>query len=147
MKVQAFEHRVKDDELRAHPSQFLIVTRTSRWRALRDAFEKGPIRVLYSQWLGYLKEEHCHDDYALGVAKGMSQLRADLGDGFVYAHTSGHAVLDDLKRLVTAMKPDVVVPVHTEHADAFKTYFPNTVRLNDGEEWSLSARPGLSASS
>jgi ribonuclease J len=135
---RAFEHRVEDDELRAHPGRFLIVTRTPRWQAIRDAFDMGPIRVLYSQWLGYLEEIHCHDDYSLSVAMGMNQLRADLGGGFVYAHTSGHAVVDDLKRLVSAMKPGVVIPVHTEHADAFTTHFPNTVRLHDGEEYPVS---------
>ncbi len=135
--ARAFHHRVKEDELKAQSGQFLMVTRTSWWKTIRDTHENGPITLIYSQWLGYLDEKYCHDEYARGVAKGMNQLREDLGNAFVYAHTSGHAVVDDLKRLVNAMKPRVVIPVHTEHGDAFAQYFSNTVRLDDGEKYSV----------
>jgi len=135
--ARAFRNRVKEDELNANPGQYLFVTRAAYWQQIKNFQKRGPIKIIYSQWLGYLDEKHCHTEQSLRVAKAMNELRDVLGDDFVYAHTSGHAVVDDLKRLVTAMKPRVVIPIHTEYGDEFKRHFPKVKPLQDGEEYDL----------
>jgi ribonuclease J len=54
------------------------------------------------------------------------------GIGMKSIHTSGHAYLEDLKRLVKALNPSVLIPVHTLAGDSFSNHFPNVVRLDDG---------------
>ncbi len=49
-------------------------------------------------------------------------------------HTSGHAVLPDLKRFAQSMDPDVIIPIHTEYPDKYREHFGKKVRcLKDGE--------------
>jgi ribonuclease J len=56
---------------------------------------------------------------------------------FVYAHTSGHAPVEDLQRLATALKPKQLIPIHTEKASDYGKYFENVVMLQDGDELQL----------
>ena len=48
-------------------------------------------------------------------------------------HTSGHADLHGLKRMIEAVKPKHIVPIHTEKAKSYKEYFPgeNVLELDD----------------
>jgi ribonuclease J len=49
-------------------------------------------------------------------------------------HTSGHAVLPDLKRFAESMDPEVIIPIHTEYPERYREHFGNKVRcLRDGE--------------
>ncbi|AWN38928.1 MBL fold metallo-hydrolase [Methylobacterium radiodurans] len=86
-------------------------------------------RVIWSQWEGYLKDE---------TGSG-AKLRAELasrGVGLEVIHTSGHASIDDLKRLVEAVQPRALVPVHTFAGDRFTEHFgPSVTRRADGEWW------------
>ena len=53
-------------------------------------------------------------------------------------HTSGHAVLPDLKRFAESMNPDMIIPIHTEHPDKYREHFGNKVHcLKDGEMFEL----------
>ena len=66
----------------------------------------------------------------------MDSMRASLKDKGVryeYLHTSGHAKLEDMKKLVDAMAPEMVVLIHSFHPDKFKDYFSNVRLLDDGE--------------
>jgi len=61
----------------------------------------------------------------------------DKGVRYEYLHTSGHATLEDLKKLVDAMTPEMVIPIHSFHPEKFKDYFPNVRLVDDGEIVSL----------
>ena len=37
-------------------------------------------------------------------------------------HTSGHAYVDTIKKVIDAVKPKVIIPMHTECADEFKNF-------------------------
>lgn len=53
-------------------------------------------------------------------------------------HTSGHATPPDLVRLVEAMGPDVVVPIHTEALDAYANTVGDIVKPQaDGTWWTV----------
>ncbi|MBI5573650.1 MAG: MBL fold metallo-hydrolase [Elusimicrobia bacterium] len=45
-----------------------------------------------------------------------------------YAHTSGHASADDLKKFIQAVKPKLVMPVHTENAAMFEKFGAKILR-------------------
>lgn len=122
-------HRVKWQEMTATPSEFLYFGKMSSFRKI-NAFKKGaaPVNVVYSQWQGYL-----HGNYAdyFGSDR-IAAYRKDSKANFVYAHTSGHAPVEDLQRFAAALKPKTLVPIHTEYAEEFCKSFEHVMRLKDG---------------
>ena len=93
-------------------------------------FEKSGIPkdtiLFYSMWSQYALEPSFEKTKAF-----MS--RHDIT--FKEMHTSGHAVLSDLKRFASAMAPEIIVPIHTEYPGDYREHFGNKVRcLHDGEE-------------
>lgn len=84
--------------------------------------------LLYSQWSGYLPRD-----------ERLNAFVDRLGLTIHHVHTSGHADLATLKRMVEAVKSKVLVPIHTESAQDYEKHFwPVTVHtLVDGEEWRI----------
>jgi ribonuclease J len=103
---------------------------------LIDQFKNAaaPVNVIYSQWLGYLDGNH-PDYYG---SDRISACRSDPAVNFVYAHSSGHAPLMDLQKLAAALKPKMLVPIHTEDAEGFRSQFENVKTFMDGEMFVLS---------
>jgi ribonuclease J len=134
-RKRLYRYRVKREELHATPELFLYFGKMSSFRLI-DVFQNaaGPVNVIYSQWLGYL--DGTHGDY-FGSDR-ISAFRSDPEVHFVYAHTSGHAPVEDLKKLATALKPRMLVPIHTEHAERFQDHFDNVTLIQDGEPFVLS---------
>ena len=86
-------------------------------------------QLIYSMWQGYLEKKSDVKDFC-----------STYGIGMKYIHTSGHAYLKDLQRLVHALNPSALIPVHTLTGDAFSKYFPNVVRLDDGVAYELNSQ-------
>lgn len=129
-----YRHRVKWQELLVTPSSFLFFGRMSSFRKI-SAFrnDMDPVNIIYSQWLGYLDGNHT--DY-FGSSR-IAACRDDPAINFIYAHTSGHAPVEDLQRLATALKPKQLIPIHTEKASDYCKFFENVVVLQDREEMML----------
>jgi len=91
---------------------------------------EGAVAV-WSQWDGYLKQE-----------KGMqvSEALNARGIRLEHAHTSGHASISDLKRLVGAIAPRMLVPIHTFEPHRFPEHFGTVAQQkNDGDWWEIAA--------
>lgn len=131
---RAYSSRVTKEELWENPSDYLVISKMSKYKVMNlyKSFD-SPVNVIYSQWLGYL--EYSNDEYF--GAEEISAYREDEAVNFVYAHTSGHAVLNDLKRFAAAMKPKEVIPVHTEHGVLFAEHFTETKVLKDGDLYTV----------
>jgi ribonuclease J len=78
--------------------------------------------VIWSMWDGYWER----DRYVRPFCEKHGITRTKL-------HTSGHASLADLQRIAEGLKPESVVPIHTERADDYAQYFANVRVLADGE--------------
>jgi ribonuclease J len=125
-----YKHRVRWQELIASPSCYLYFGRMSSFRKIRAFRGEEPVNVIYSQWEGYLKGTN-KDYYG---AEQMAAMRHDPQVNFVYAHTSGHATVEDLKRFANALQAKRLVPVHTEYGDLYRNLFGDSVVvLQDGE--------------
>lgn len=121
-----YQYRVKKEELQANPADYLFFGKMSHFKII-DLYKKVmPVNVIYSQWLGYLT--YTDTDYY--GAEAMSEFRNDPQINFVYAHTSGHATVEDLQRFAGALNPKMLVPVHTEYGNRYQEYF-NNVRVVD----------------
>jgi len=84
--------------------------------------------VVWSIWPGYLKDSS-------GKRLITALKAADVP--FAVDHASGHAGVADLQRLVCALTPTRLVPIHTEGADRYVDYFAHVDQHVDGEWWSV----------
>ncbi len=129
-RKRLYRYRVKPEELHATPHAFLYFGKMSSFRLI-NSFKNGgaTVNVIYSQWLGYLDGSHA--DYF--GSDEVAAFRDDPQVNFIYAHSSGHATLQDLQKFAAALKPKMLVPIHTEDAEGFRGVFENVVTLPDGE--------------
>lgn len=101
----------------------------SRFEKLRDTFFAKDGQIIYSLWEGYLKPEHA--DKSLLNFIGSRPIE--------HLHTSGHAYVETIAKLIETVNPKVIVPMHTERAEEFSSIpafapYKNRVKvLNDGE--------------
>jgi ribonuclease J len=90
-------------------------------------------KIIYSMWEGYLKPEH-EDKALMNFIKGHE---ADM----IQLHTSGHAYVETIAKLIEMTNPKVIIPMHTECADEFTKIeefapYADRVRvLHDGEKY------------
>ncbi len=129
-RKRAYKHRIKKEEIIAEPSRYLYLTKMSKFKLI-DLYKSydNPVNVIYSQWLGYLKQNN-QDHYG---SQEISSYVNDKAVNFVYAHTSGHATEDDLKKFAEALKPKKIIPIHTEFKNDYIALFNNVLTLNDNE--------------
>lgn len=125
-----FEHTVTGAELHECPSRYLMLGKLHSGRVIQSFVAKESVKVIYSQWQGYLK----YTDAEYYGAEAMNAFKQGLVAGveYHYAHTSGHATVEDLRSFAKALSPKVLVPIHTEHADAYIMHFHNVRIVKDG---------------
>lgn len=83
---------------------------------------------VYSQWEGYWEQ---------GSYEKTKNWLAKHNIPKVSIHTSGHASPGDLHRLVTAINPCRVVPIHTFYPEKYADLFPNVELHNDDDWWEV----------
>lgn len=82
---------------------------------------------IYSLWEGYLEDKQFMKITDFFKKRGIE--KKDI-------HTTGHAYISTLKKLIDKIKPVQVIPIHTEHPENFKEKFGVTIkRLLNGEEY------------
>jgi ribonuclease J len=84
--------------------------------------------VVWSMWPGYLLQR--------SGERLLRELEAALVP-LALDHASGHARVTDLRRLVGALSPRCVVPIHTEAADHYHHVFENVTVRDDAEWWAV----------
>ena len=124
-----YKHRIHKEELQAKPDHYLALGKMSHFKIIDLYKPVKAVNVIYSQWLGYLS--YSNNDYY--GAEAIAAYRNDPQVNFVYAHTSGHATVEDLQKFAKAMNPKMLVPVHTEHANIYSQFFKDVMQLRDGE--------------
>ena len=65
--------------------------------------------VIYSKWAGYLKGKHANPQ----INEFIGNHRMEI------LHTSGHAYVETIEKLIRLTNPKTIIPMHTEHADEF----------------------------
>ncbi len=118
--------RIFDDELARRASELVILARTSSLEELESLGVLLEADAVWSMWSGYLTSS--------ASAPALRILRRN-GVALHTAHASGHACPRDLRRLVTALGPGRVVPLHTEYPHAMAELVGNAELHRDGEWW------------
>ena len=115
----------------ANPS----ANRKNVFEIMRDKFYPVDGQIIYSMWDGYLKPEHA--DKALIDYIGGRPIEP--------LHTSGHAYVETIAKLIETVNPKVIIPMHTERAEEFSSipefalYQDRVKVLHDGEPFHLDA--------
>jgi ribonuclease J len=117
-------------DLSENPSRYLI--KNSYVEQIFKEIKCKQMTLFYSMWKGYLEEEFNPKGY-----ERFQKMQESLNIDFRYVHSGGHAALDDLKRFADAIKPEILLPIHTEHAESFSEYFENVHLLRDGQVFEL----------
>lgn len=132
-RKRVYRYRIEREELTANPAQYLFFSKMSKFRIMELYKGEKPVNVIYSQWLGYLK---CSNDAYYG-AQEIAAYQQDPHVNFVYAHTSGHATVEDLKEFAKALNPKMLVPIHSCFPEKYAELFSNVVYKKDGEYWEV----------
>lgn len=65
---------------------------------------------IYSQWKGYLDKDFTQ----------YKHLQEFVPSNYMYLHTSGHADKTTIKKIIDTVKPDIIIPIHSENPENFK---------------------------
>ncbi len=102
--VAPYRHRrIYPHELRKRRKHLVMTFRHSMAWDLADADCLEGAKLIYSMWPGYLER----------TTPSLRDWCADHSVEFEIIHTSGHADAYDLKRLVDAIRPRRLIPIHT----------------------------------
>lgn len=120
--------RVFPDQLADAPGGRVLVYRSSLVADLERAGCLKGARMVWSMWEGYLREESARPLHAFLDRHGIP---------LTVEHTSGHASVEDLRRLVDGLNPRRIVPMHTEAPERFAELFDRVEIHQDGEWWEV----------
>lgn len=121
--------RVFAEEILAAPHRFVVLANGSFLEDRRFAPCIAGATGIWSQWEGYLRPgQH---------GARMKETLAAHGVTLDVMHTSGHADVPTLRRLVDAISPERLTPIHTFHPEKFPELFRQVVLRDDGEWWEV----------
>jgi len=113
---------------------FTMLARENKFMFRRITEKLDDPLIIYSKWTGYLKGEHQN----LAIMEFICNHRMEI------LHTSGHAYVETIEKLIRLTNPKVIIPMHTECAEtfgglsAFAAYQDRVRVLQDGEAYDLS---------
>ena len=119
------------DDIKSNPQNYFLKISPWHIQKVLNYIEVDSSNIIYSQWLGYLKEEFSNND-TVELFKNLQE-----NNNWVYAHTSGHADLPTLQKFASSLKPQKLIPIHTEYKERFEDYFENVVVLDDSEVYDV----------
>jgi ribonuclease J len=115
--------KIEFEEIRNNPRDKVFLAKDSSYfrKIINKLKENTSPTAIYSMWHGYLERSD------------LVQFLEANGIPLTEMHTSGHAYVSQLQRMVDALKPRFIIPIHTFYPEKYCDMFPNVVQLNDGE--------------
>ncbi len=115
--------KITSDEMAERKKDLVFLFKDNR--GSRKFFDRlYPLKnanFIWGLWEGYLEDSDLQD---LCKEKEMN---------FYHIHTSGHGGVNEMERLVNAVNPKTVIPVHTQEPEKYKEYFSNVTILPDNK--------------
>ncbi len=116
------ERRIYVEEIARTPARYAMLFRASMARDLVGAPLAGGA-LIYSLWPGYLDRDRLD----------LRAWAAEQDVALHLLHSSGHAGVEDLRRMVQALQPTRLIPIHTAHPEAFESLYPATQSVQNGQ--------------
>ena len=122
------KRRLYPEDLASEGGGCVFLFRPLHWPDFVSANALDGAVLVYSQWEGYLRDG--------SLSRFQEWIDAN-NVPMVSIHTSGHASVADLKRLVAAFEPRHLIPIHTFEKDRYAEVFGMATVLSDGEWFSV----------
>jgi Predicted hydrolase of the metallo-beta-lactamase superfamily len=120
--------KIEWEEIQAAPKNMVILSKDNfyfRKILLPKLGASSGAKAIYSMWHGYLERTD------------LAQFLKSHDIELIEIHTSGHAYVEDLKKLADAMNPHCLIPIHTFYPDQYGDIYKKIVQLNDGQTYCL----------
>ena len=123
------QYKITKEQISEQSNEIVMFVRPSMQKDLENISNLDGGNLTYSMWEGYLQKSGTKDflDYLISRNFTIHKI-----------HTSGHADTATLKKMVEAIKPKNIVPIHTfSGSDYARIFNVPIVELNDGETISI----------
>ncbi len=118
-------YKITKQEISDRSGEIMMMVRPSMLKDLRSIENIEGATFIYSLWEGYLPDDAMQKMIRFIKKKKMK---------FYQVHTSGHAEIDTLKKVVKKLKPGRIIPIHTFHPDKYSGLFNRKIeQVSDGE--------------
>ncbi len=116
-------YKILREELGAR-QDYCMLMRDSMLSDLQHISNVRGAGFIYSLWGGYLQTER---------VRRLMEYAEEQAMNVIHLHTSGHADLKTLHKIVKACSPCRIIPIHTECPEGFSKEFDNVEIIKDGE--------------
>jgi ribonuclease J len=118
---------IRKEKLKAEQNNIVMAVRPSMRSDIEIAGLKNGLFV-YSMWGGYRGSDY---------QKEFEMYLGQAGFTAVQLHTSGHASVSDIRRVIDELQPKKIIPIHTMEPERFRDLSKNVLRVQDGEPFSI----------
>jgi len=118
-------YKITRKEISDRSGEIMMMVRTSMLKDLGLIKNIEEATFIYSLWEGYLQDDAMQKMMRFIKKKKMK---------FYRVHTSGHAEIGTLKKVVKKLNPGRIIPIHTFHPDKYGGLFNRKIeQVSDGE--------------
>ncbi|MFW6311459.1 MAG: MBL fold metallo-hydrolase RNA specificity domain-containing protein [Nanoarchaeota archaeon] len=103
-------YKITKEEIADKTSKVMMLVRSSMVSDMKIINSFNDSSFVYSLWDGYLQEDSMNE---------MLEFIKQNNIKFHKVHTSGHASLKTLNKVVNRLKPEIVIPIHTFCPDKY----------------------------
>ena len=118
--------KLNQADLSEHPSKYVLLYRPNLIGDLNRYISNTKVCLTNSIWAQYWEQNKTDINCLKEWLAEKPELRMKLRD----IHTSGHADVASLQKIVEHVQPKCIVPIHTEMPDKYKMLFPSYSVLN-----------------
>ena len=119
------KYKITKEEISNQANDIVMIVRPSMKIDLEKIDNLKGGNLIYSMWEGYLQNEY--------TAKFIDYFK-NINFKIHNIHTSGHADLVALQKLVEAIDPKNIIPIHTFEGNLYQDIFrSNVIQCNDGD--------------
>ena len=128
--------KLEQTDLPENPSKYVLLYRPKLIGDLNRYISKTKVCLTNSIWAQYWEQNKPEINSLKDWLAEKPELRQKLSD----IHTSGHADVASLQKIVEHVRPKRIVPIHTEHSESFSSVFPKETVLEvmDEVQYSIS---------
>lgn len=116
-------YRISRSEINENRDNIMMLMRNSMISDFNNIDIKNAL-FIYSMWEGYLKEDSM---------KKMLKFIKSNNMKFHNIHTSGHASMNTLEKMIDVINPKAIIPIHTFYPNQYFKLGKKIIILNDGE--------------
>jgi len=122
---QLKNYKITKEEISNQSDNIVMLVRPSMQKDLEHIQGIDGGNLIYSMWEGYLLIPDTQKFMSYLTSRNFTTYKI---------HTSGHADTKTLKKMVEAINPKNIVPIHTFNGNEYRNIFSSAViELNDGE--------------